>query len=362
MVRGDTVHGAVQQASHQGVPVFGGADGRVHLEPALVLQVLVAHHQIVGAGLAGDGQALGLGGPDEGHGLLGGDVAHMVAAAGLSDQPDVPFHLFPLAGGGVAGQVVPPGEVSVVDGPALCQQALVLAVGHDGLVQRFGKGHGGAHHLLGLDAPSVVGEACHIGGHGRQVCQCLALLTAGDGTIGIHMDFGVFPNQVQLDAQILQTVGYRLQIGHSAHGGIAAGGGSRCAGVNRFLIRKTRFPKMNMNINETWNDQTVMQFNDGKAFLGKGGGNGNNTALVNGEVHILKASVQKNGSAGQQQIHVISPSSSFSFDILYYRKSRFLSTKFPDSGCTKSGPESGPLLCHCVQGCGHRGRRSRNSP
>ena len=66
---------------------------------------------------------------------------------------------------------------------------------------------------------------------------------------------------------------------------------------------------MNMDINETWNYQTIMQFNDGSAFTGKGGGNGNNTALVNGNIHILEFSIPENGPAGQQQTHVSSPSS-----------------------------------------------------
>ena len=57
---------------------------------------------------------------------------------------------------------------------------------------------------------------------------------------------------------------------------------------------------MNMDINETWNNQMVVQFNDGKAFLGKGGGNGNKTALVNRNIQVLNGSNTKNGSAGQQ--------------------------------------------------------------
>ena len=60
---------------------------------------------------------------------------------------------------------------------------------------------------------------------------------------------------------------------------------------------------MNMNINETWNDQMIMQFNDGKPFREEGRRIVNNTAFGNGNIHILKSSVQKNGSAGQQQIH-----------------------------------------------------------
>ncbi|WP_300024603.1 hypothetical protein [Oscillibacter sp.] len=68
---------------------------------------------------------------------------------------------------------------------------------------------------------------------------------------------------------------------------------------------------MNMNINETWNKELIMQFNHGKPFPGKSGGNGNNTTLVDRYVGISKRAIQKNGSAGQQQTHIGSPSSFF---------------------------------------------------
>lgn len=106
----------------------------------------------MGAGLTGDGQALGLGGADEGDGFLGGDVAHVVAAAGLPHQGDITLHLAPLAFGGVAGEAVGGGIDAVVDAPAFRQQRFILTVGHDGLVQRLGKSHGAAHHVRGLDA------------------------------------------------------------------------------------------------------------------------------------------------------------------------------------------------------------------
>ena len=65
---------------------------------------------------------------------------------------------------------------------------------------------------------------------------------------------------------------------------------------------------MDVNIDETWNDHTIGTFNYGKAFLGKGGGNGNNAALVNGHIHLAKSTAVENGTAGQQQAHGVSPS------------------------------------------------------
>ena len=73
---------------------------------------------------------------------------------------------------------------------------------------------------------------------------------------------------------------------------------------------------MNVDINETWNDQQIGTFNYGIAFLGKRGGNGNNAALVHGHVHLAEAAAAKNGPAGQQQTHDVSPSSAHSFNIL----------------------------------------------
>ena len=71
-----------------------------------------------------------------------------------------------------------------------------------------------------------------------------------------------------------------------------------------------------------------MQFNDGNIFPGKCGRNGNNTALVNGDIHILENSIYENGPAGQQQTHDLSPPSECLFDTLYYRKGGGMSMVF----------------------------------
>jgi hypothetical protein len=63
---------------------------------------------------------------------------------------------------------------------------------------------------------------------------------------------------------------------------------------------------MRVDIYETWNDQFVWNFNDGKALPGKRGRNGNNAALVNGHIQRLKSAIAENGAAGQQQTHTLS--------------------------------------------------------
>lgn len=64
---------------------------------------------------------------------------------------------------------------------------------------------------------------------------------------------------------------------------------------------------MHVNINETWNNKAMIQFNDGSAVPGKAGGNGNNTPLGNGNLQGVEAPAAKDGPAGQQQTHRRSP-------------------------------------------------------
>ena len=127
---------------------------------------------------------------------------------------------------------------------------------------------------------------------------------------------------------------------------------------------------MNMDINETWNYQTIMQFNDGSAFTGKGGGNGNNTALVNGNIHILELSVPENGPAGQQQTHVGSPSSLIHSTYYIIGKRRPCQPLFSGKGhkkseaerllfgIRKSAPPPGGGRTLFALSCGSRGCRS----
>ena len=150
------------------------------------------------------------------------------------------------------------GVVSVVDAPATGQQGFILAVGHDGLVQFFGKEHGLPHHLPGLDAPAVIGESGNIRRHGGKVRQGLPLFAAGDGAVRIDVDPGTAGNGAQLRLEGLPALRHGLEVGHGAHGSVAAGGRRRGAGCNGLFIRKTRLPKMNMDINETWNNETVL--------------------------------------------------------------------------------------------------------
>lgn len=64
---------------------------------------------------------------------------------------------------------------------------------------------------------------------------------------------------------------------------------------------------MYVNINETWNNKIIMNFNNGTMLPGKGRGNGNNTAVFNQHVRRMKSAVLKYVAAGQQKTHGVPP-------------------------------------------------------
>ena len=150
-------------------------------------------------------------------------------------------------------------------------------------------------------------KAGDVGSQGGEVRQRLPLFPPGDGPVGVDVDPRVLCNGLQLRPEMLRAVGDRVQVRHGADGGIASRRRRRRAGGNRLLIRKSRLSKMNVNINETWNDKTMIQFHDGRAVSGKTGGNGNNTPFGNGNFQGMESPAEKDGPAGQQQTHKHSP-------------------------------------------------------
>ena len=303
VVRGDHVDGAVLYPLDEGRAVLPGPEGRVHLEPAVLLQILVAVDQVVGTHLAGHVHPPGLGLPDDLDALLGGHVADVVLHPGLRRQLQVPGDLAPLALGADAPVAVLPGVGPVVDVPA-AEEGIVLAVGGDDLVQPFGLRHGGAHQLRALDPPAVVREPRRIRGHGFQVRQGLALLPPGDGPVGVDMDHRVPADDLQLLLQVLPAVRHRIQVRHGAHVGEAPPGGCQGAGADGLLIRKSRLSQMNVHINETGKHCGIMKINGNG---GSGGlqplGNGNDTAVTDENVGQMKGPVHKNTGVFQQILH-----------------------------------------------------------
>ena len=250
MVGGDHVDGAVPQALQQRLAIRAVTQRRVHLEAPVLLQAGVVQQQVVRAGLAAHVHAGGLRVPDQLHALLGGDVADVVAAAGLRRQLQVALDGPPLGFGADAPVSVGACVRAVVD-VAAAQQAVVLAVGRDQLAQRPRALHGLAHHARILHAAPVVAEGAHPRRKALQVGKLLALFAHADRAVGQHADHRVPTDNVQLGLKVRNAVRHRIQVRHGAHRGAAAPRRRPTAASNRLLVRKTRLPEVHMHVRET---------------------------------------------------------------------------------------------------------------
>ena len=182
MIGGDHVDRAVDEAFQQSLLIGLVPQGRIHLEAALVLQIILTEQQIVRPCFAGHVYALGLGLPDERHGFLAGDVAHVVGAACFLRQMKVALDLSPIRSrtecrechalrhSGPRGSRRPWGSGTYPRNerrscrPPPCSAPWRCAV-----------------ERLGLHAASVIGEARHAADHGGHVGQlALALLPKRD--------------------------------------------------------------------------------------------------------------------------------------------------------------------------------------
>ena len=147
-------------------------------------------YQIVRRGLTGHIQPFPLGTADQLHRFLGGHMADMVGTACLLYQRQIPFHLLPLAGGGIASVSVCLCIGTIVDITAL-NEALVLTVGHNQFAQCLRPPHGLLHFFRVLHPFSIIRESHHMGGHLLQCGQRFPLLSHGNGAIGIGMNHAV---------------------------------------------------------------------------------------------------------------------------------------------------------------------------
>ena len=250
MVGGDHIDGAIQDALDQCFLVFCRADGRVHFEPAVLLQHGVVHGQVVGCCFAGHVQSFRFRLTDQRDTFLGGNVADVVFHAGLLYQLQVSFDLLPLAFGRDAFMSVLFGIFPLVD-VAAEEQAVVFAVGSNDLAVALDFFHGLAHHFVILYAPAIVRESADMGGQLVIGRHGLAYLANGDGAVGHNFNAGGFLDGLKLRLQIFHAVGRGLQVWHGADCRIAAVGRCQSAGFNGLFIKKARLSQMYVNINET---------------------------------------------------------------------------------------------------------------
>ena len=148
-------------------------------------------------------------------------MAHVIAAAGFPGQFQIPFYLAPFTLGTNALVTMLLAVAAVVDVTSV-QERIVLAVSGQNDVLAGGGLHGPAHHFFTLHAAAVVGESYASALQGLEIYQFLAFPAHGDGAVGKDGDDGIFLNGFQLQVQMLQAVGNRVQVRHGANQRVAA--------------------------------------------------------------------------------------------------------------------------------------------
>ena len=127
VIRGDHAHRAVENSLDKRVSVFFTTKRRIHLEATVLLQILVAEHEIMRTGLTGDIHTFGTGTAYDVHAFLRGNVAHVIAYARFLRNLHVAGNLTPLTFGADAAVPVSTGIFSVVN-PAAPKQRIHLAM------------------------------------------------------------------------------------------------------------------------------------------------------------------------------------------------------------------------------------------
>ena len=270
MVGDDAVDGAVEDALAQRGGVVGGAQRRVHLEVRVVGvgDVVLAQEQVVRGDLAGDGQAVGLGGADEVEALARGDVADVQRAVGKAHELDVAVDLELLGQRRPAEHAEARGGAALVD-DAVARERLDLAVGKGDAVELRDVLHAGAHHAGGLDTVAVVGEgAGALDDHVADLGQGLALLAARHGADGAHVAQAGGVGAVDLVADLGAGVGDGVGVGHGGNVGEAAVDRGRGAGLDGLLVLEAGVAEVYVHVHESGNEVLVVGVDD----LGAGGG------------------------------------------------------------------------------------------
>ena len=142
------------------------------------------------------------------------------------------------------------GCVAAVVDVAAVKKTVVFAVGgEDDVLPRRGF-HRLAHHIIVLHAASVVREGDAAAFQGMEVHQFKAFPAFRDRAIGENVDDGVLVDGGLFDGEMLRRVRYRIQVGHGTHQRISAAGGGPASGQDGFLPGLSRFPEMDVKVNE----------------------------------------------------------------------------------------------------------------
>ena len=256
MVGGDRVDRAVDDAGDERLGVRSGAQRRVNLEAGVVGTVdgVLGEEHVMRGGLAGHGQALGLGGADHLQALGGGDVLDVQLGTGELGDHDVAHDLELLALRRPAEQTEAGGNGTLVD-LAVADQVVVLAVAHEDLAEHLAIVHGATQHASALDAVAVIGEGdAAVLDHVAHLGDDLALEATGHGAGGVHaavaLGGGDGLDVLDHDAVVGDGVG----VGHGAHAGEATLGGSGGLGLDVALGLEAGLTQVDVHIHQAGNE------------------------------------------------------------------------------------------------------------
>ena len=202
--------------------------------------------------------------PDEGYRLLCRDMAHMIRAACLRCQGEIPLDHFPLRCRRDTGNAVHTCPVARVDHTAV-EQSVHLTVRGDHLADRFTPLHQLPHQGTILHAAAVIGKASDIGGKSFYIGRYLPAFSHRQRTKRHHAHHSVPFDALCLCAEIFGTVRHRLEIRHGTDRGIAAVCRRHGAGTDRLLIQKSRLTEMHVYIRKTGENRTIAKITAHKA-------------------------------------------------------------------------------------------------
>ena len=304
VVRGHGVDGAVAQALDERLAVLGAAQRGIHLEAAVLLEVVLAKAEVVRSRLAGHAHPAGLGPADELHALSAGNVADVVAAAGLLGELQVALDLAPFALRANALVAVGGGVAAVVD-IAAAQQLVVLAVRGDDHALAGGDLHGAAHHGVVLHAAAVVGKGAAAALQRGNVHGLEPPAAARDGGVGEDLDAGVAVDDLLLLGEGLGTVGYGVEVWHGADGGVAAVCGRKRPGADGLLITLAGLAEMDVDIDKAGGDPFPAAIDDLRAGgLDDVRPDGGDAAVADEYVRPAPACSVDQGPSFEQSVHL----------------------------------------------------------
>ena len=108
-----------------------------------------------------------------------------------------------------------------------------------------------------MHSPAVIGKAADIWSHSCHIRKPFAPLSAAYCSIGMNPNISRPFDYIKLYAERTEAIRHWGKIRHGADIGIAARSGCGRTACYAFLIKKSRFSKMNMNINETRNNYAI---------------------------------------------------------------------------------------------------------